>query len=101
MHLVKGRFAHRWNRTHNCSGAVWQARFHEKALRTERALLAAIDRIIAISSNHARAAEAGQLSLFGAGTGVEETISLPDVDNVDKREMLNWDPLTFVWLIFW
>ena len=55
------------------------------------ALLAAVDRVIAISSNHARAAEAGQLSLFGAGTGVEETISLPDVNNVDKREMLNWE----------
>jgi DNA polymerase III subunit alpha len=55
------------------------------------ALLAAEDRIVGISSNHARAAEAGQLSLFGAGTGVEEMISLPDVENVDKREMLNWE----------
>ena len=55
------------------------------------ALLAMQERIIAISSNHARAAEAGQLSLFGAATGVTETISLPDVNNVDKREMLNWE----------
>jgi len=43
MRLVKGRFAHRWNRLHDGHGAIWQARFHEKALRTERALLAAID----------------------------------------------------------
>jgi DNA polymerase-3 subunit alpha len=55
------------------------------------ALLASLDRVIAISSNHARAAEAGQLSLFGVATGVTETINLPDVNNVDRREMLNWE----------
>ncbi|HET9587601.1 MAG TPA: DNA polymerase III subunit alpha [Anaerolineales bacterium] len=55
------------------------------------ALLASLDRIIAISSNHFRAAEAGQLSLFGAATGVVDEIRLPEVNNVDKREMLNWE----------
>ena len=55
------------------------------------ALLASLDRLTAISSNHFRAAEAGQLSLFGAGTGVTESITLPDVSNVDRREMLNWE----------
>jgi DNA polymerase-3 subunit alpha len=55
------------------------------------ALLASLERIVAISSNHFRAAEAGQLSLFGAVTGVNETIALPEVNNVDKREMLNWE----------
>ena len=55
------------------------------------ALLASLERIVAISSNHFRAAEAGQLSLFGAMTGVTETITLPDVNNVDKREQLNWE----------
>jgi len=55
------------------------------------ALLASLERIVAISSNHFRAAEAGQLSLFGAVTGVNETIILPDVNNVDKRETLNWE----------
>ena len=55
------------------------------------ALLASLDRIIAISSNHFRAAEAGQLSLFGAATGVVDEITLPNVNNVDKREMLNWE----------
>jgi DNA polymerase-3 subunit alpha len=54
-------------------------------------LLASLDRIVAISSNHFRASEAGQMSLFGAMTGVTETISLPDVNNVDRREMLNWE----------
>ena len=55
------------------------------------ALLASLDRVIAISSNHFRAAEAGQMSLFGAATGVVDEIRLPDVNNVDKREMLNWE----------
>jgi DNA polymerase-3 subunit alpha len=55
------------------------------------ALLASLDRIISISSNHFRAAEAGQMSLFGAATGVVDEITLPDVNNVDKREMLNWE----------
>lgn len=55
------------------------------------ALLASLDRIISISSNHFRAAEAGQMSLFGAATGVVDEINLPDVGNVDKREMLNWE----------
>ncbi len=55
------------------------------------ALLAYLDRLVAISSNHFRAAEAGQMSLFGGTTGVVETIMLPDVTNVDRREMLNWE----------
>ena len=55
------------------------------------ALLASLDRLVSISSNHFRAAEAGQMSLFGEATGVIEDIQLPDVSNVDKREMLNWE----------
>ena len=55
------------------------------------ALLASLDRIVAISNNHFRAAEAGQMSLFGEATGVTEEIILPDVSNVNKREMLNWE----------
>ncbi|MCI0550695.1 MAG: OB-fold nucleic acid binding domain-containing protein [Anaerolineae bacterium] len=55
------------------------------------ALLASLDRVVSISSNHFRAAEAGQMSLFGAATGVIDEITLPDVNNVDKREMLNWE----------
>ena len=55
------------------------------------ALLASLDRVVSISNNHFRAAEAGQMSLFGEATGVTEEIILPDVNNVDKREMLNWE----------
>ncbi|HET9476334.1 MAG TPA: transposase [Dehalococcoidia bacterium] len=43
VRLLKGRFAHRWNRNHGRDGSIWQSRFHERALRNERALLAAID----------------------------------------------------------
>ncbi|NJC98728.1 MAG: hypothetical protein FIB03_20745 [Anaerolineae bacterium] len=55
------------------------------------ALLASLDRIVSISNNHFRAAEAGQMSLFGEATGVVEEFQLPDVNDVDKREMLNWE----------
>ncbi len=55
------------------------------------ALLASLERVVSISSNHFRAAEAGQMSLFGEMTGVIEDIQLPEVSNVDKREMLNWE----------
>lgn len=61
------------------------------AFGNRAAMLASLDRLVAISSNHFRAAEAGQMSLFGAATGVTDEITLPDVQNVDKREMLNWE----------
>ena len=54
-------------------------------------MLAALDRIVAISSNHFRAADAGQMSLFGAATGIIEEINLPEVKDVEKRDMLNWE----------
>jgi DNA polymerase-3 subunit alpha len=61
------------------------------AFGSRSALLASLDRIVSISSNHFRAAEAGQMSLFGEVTGVVEEIHLPEVSNVEKREMLNWE----------
>jgi DNA polymerase-3 subunit alpha len=61
------------------------------AFGNRAAMLAALDRIIAISNTHSRAAGSGQMSLFGAATGVVEEISLPQVNNVDRREMLNWE----------
>lgn len=54
-------------------------------------LLAALDHIVAISSAHFRAADAGQMSLFGVETGVVEEIHLPEVKDVEKRDMLNWE----------
>ena len=56
------------------------------------AMLASVDRIIAASASHFRAAEAGQMSLFGSATGVQaETITLPENIKVDRKEMLNWE----------
>ena len=58
---------------------------------TRAAILEALDRVVAASSSHFRAAEAGQLSLFGAQTGVDESVSLPLVPDADRRETLNWE----------
>jgi DNA polymerase-3 subunit alpha len=56
------------------------------------AMLASLERIMAASASHFRAAEAGQMSLFGSATGVHaETITLPDNIKVDRKEMLNWE----------
>jgi REP element-mobilizing transposase RayT len=43
MRRIKGRFANRWNRHSAGRGAVWQPRYHERALRTEHALQNAVD----------------------------------------------------------
>jgi DNA polymerase-3 subunit alpha len=61
------------------------------AFGNRAALLASLDRVIAISNAHFRAADTGQMSLFGSATGVVEEINLPEVNNVDRREMLNWE----------
>jgi DNA polymerase-3 subunit alpha len=56
------------------------------------ALLEALDRIMALSTSHFRAKEMGQMSLFGAHTGVVEEITLPDtVGEISRREVLNWE----------
>ncbi len=55
------------------------------------ALLEGLDQIVAISASHFRAEQAGQMSLFGAHTGVTESIRLPLVPEADRREKLNWE----------
>jgi DNA polymerase-3 subunit alpha len=56
------------------------------------ALLAGVDLILSISASHFRAADQGQMSLFGAHTGVSEEIILPKVaGEVNRREILNWE----------
>jgi len=57
-----------------------------------QALLEGLDRIIAVSASHFRAADMGQMSLFGVHTGVAEDIVLPTVTSeVNRREVLNWE----------
>ncbi len=56
------------------------------------ALLDALDRVISLSAGHHRAAEIGQLSLFGAGVGVGESLSLPpSTSDVPRRQQLSWE----------
>jgi len=43
VQLIKGRFARRYNQGDGRAGAVWQSRYHERALRSERELFAAIE----------------------------------------------------------
>jgi DNA polymerase-3 subunit alpha len=55
-------------------------------------LLENLDRIVAISSSHFKAADMGQMSLFGADTGLVEKIYLPPAAvEVTRREQLNWE----------
>jgi DNA polymerase-3 subunit alpha len=56
------------------------------------ALLQIMDRSIAISAAQFQAADAGQLSFFGADSGLVQNIILPDVDpEYNRREQLNWE----------
>jgi len=56
------------------------------------ACLEALDRIMAISASHFRAAEAGQMSLFGGTGGISEEIKLqPTRGEFSRREILNWE----------
>ena len=62
------------------------------AFGSRNALLDGIDRIVSASVAHFRAAEMGQMSLFGAHTGVQETIVLPSYNTqISRRELLNWE----------
>lgn len=56
-----------------------------------RSLLSALDQITAISASHFRAAESGQLSIFGLNESVVEEIELPQVPAVNPREQLEWE----------
>jgi DNA polymerase-3 subunit alpha len=55
------------------------------------ALLDSLDTLTASSASHFRAADAGQMSLFGGSTGVADEIRLVKTSKVEKREMLNWE----------
>lgn len=56
------------------------------------ALLEAMERIIAISSANFEAAEAGQLSMFGKSTGLEQKITLPKSSiTINRRAQLEWE----------
>lgn len=59
-------------------------------------LLAAVDEVVATSAAHFAAKEAGQLTMFAAGSGMEQPITLlPAAKDGDqefaRRERLNWE----------
>ena len=56
-----------------------------------KSLLDSIDRIMAVSSSHYRALQAGQMSFFGSIEGVEEDIVLAQSQVTDRRELLEWE----------
>jgi DNA polymerase-3 subunit alpha len=61
------------------------------SLGPRAAMLASLERIVAASASHFRAAELGQLSLFSGAAGMAaETIRLPEV-KTDRKELLNWE----------
>lgn len=56
------------------------------------ALLESVDRIVSVSANHFKAEEVGQLSLFGAGAGIEEKLELePAMETIPHRTQLQWE----------
>lgn len=61
-------------------------------LADRASLLQNMDQIMAYSASHFRAKEVGQISLFGAQTGVREDLTLPPpVGEVPQRRKLHWE----------
>jgi DNA polymerase-3 subunit alpha len=61
-------------------------------LGTRSALLSAMDQILSISASHFRASDAGQMSMFGAQSGISDEIILPrDTYDINRREILEWE----------
>jgi len=54
-------------------------------------LLASLERLIAVSSAHFKAKESGQISMFGAATGISDEIVLSPGGEIDNRTQLNWE----------
>ena len=61
-------------------------------LAARPAVLEALDRIMSSSGVHFRAAEVGQLSLFGTATGVADSLDLSSmITDVPRRQQLQWE----------
>jgi DNA polymerase-3 subunit alpha len=56
------------------------------------AMLAVLDQILSISASHFRASDLGQISMFGAATGISDEIVLPKgILETNRREILEWE----------
>jgi DNA polymerase-3 subunit alpha len=65
------------------------------AFGDRHSLLAVVDQVVATSAAHFAAEEAGQLTMFAAGSGMEQPITLPPAADANdeglRRERLNWE----------
>jgi DNA polymerase-3 subunit alpha len=62
------------------------------AFGSRQALLQALDRLVAASAAHFRAAEIGQLSMFGGGAGGDDGLSIPsEPPGASPRQYLQWE----------
>jgi len=63
------------------------------AFGTRPALLAALDRLISVSTHHQKDAEMGQLNLFGEASSMQDDTleHLPPGDDTSVREQLSWE----------
>ena len=62
------------------------------SLGSRPALLESMDRILAISSSIFQAADAGQISMFGNGSSLTESIVLPEAKTpISRRVQLDWE----------
>jgi hypothetical protein len=56
------------------------------------AMLSMLDQILSISASHFRASDAGQMSIFGASTGLSDEITIPkNALEANRREILEWE----------
>ncbi len=56
-----------------------------------KAMLSVMDQMVSISHSHFKAAESGQMSIFGSASGIEEDLRLPQGTILDRREQLEWE----------
>jgi DNA polymerase-3 subunit alpha len=59
---------------------------------TRSAMLFTLDQILSISASHFRASDLGQISMFGAHTGISDEVVLPTgILEANRREILEWE----------
>ncbi len=59
---------------------------------TRSAMLFSLDQILSISASHFRASDLGQISMFGAHTGISDEVVLPTgILEANRREILEWE----------
>jgi hypothetical protein len=54
-------------------------------------LLEMLEQMVSFSADHHRAIEVGQMSMFGADSGVQDKIRLPNTEPIDTRTRLDWE----------